>query len=214
MSLIAVLKDIESKGMGGILPVERTTMVDGSLSEIITQALNVANTRKDFYTGKPFYGQANPGVQEEGGGTLMDYTKADELRNEGNPRRPRPSLETQATDQTALLEAVGALGEDIIDANDESQVDALQEQPIMVYALPEDGKIPEEMNEKVESYIDSGAMDVRDFVFVYTGDAKVNGDYKVVDVNQKVKDYEKAGAHVYPDLQSFLVALPDLRKRF
>jgi hypothetical protein len=69
-------------------------------------------------------------------------------------------------------------------------------------------------------YRDSGAINVNDFVFVYT-DAKNsyneqglgNVGNQMFDLNQKVKDYEGKGARVYKDLQSFLVDLPIIRRK-
>jgi hypothetical protein len=212
MSLIATLKEIQTSNQPGFLTDNRPAVIDGSLSEAITRALYVSHSRKDFYTGMPFAGQENPDVDvPDGGGTLSNPLKPDEPNKA--PRVAMPSLETQAMDEQEIVSIVGALGGDIVDAKNSNEVEDLQEAPIMVYALPEDGKVPTEMGEKIESYIDSGAVDVNDFVFVFSDTAKTAGGYKVMDVNQKVKDYEAKGAKVFADLQSFLHAWPDLRKR-
>jgi hypothetical protein len=75
--------------------------------------------------------------------------------------------------------------------------------------------VTQEMNADIDMYAESGAVDINDFVFVFSdnNDPTIAQDYRPIDLNQRVKDYEGKGARVYKDLQSFLVDLPFLRKK-
>lgn len=216
MSLVATLKSIKEDTNNEQLSrydPNRPIVVDGSLSEMVSQALNVVHSKKNPTTGEPYYGQANPtGNPPPGAGNIPNILKPD------SPNAPAPVIPTlesmQQDDQevnTALVEAFA----DAINAKDSEDTSFLKEDPLMIYAIPTNGKIPEEMNANVDMYHDSGAIDINDFVFVFTdsADPKDQVQYRCVDVNQKLKDYEGRGAHVFPDLESFIAALPDLRRR-
>lgn len=212
MSLIATLKRIETDG-NGLSNDKRPGIMDGSLSEIITQALNYARSRRDFYSEEPYFGKDN-GQSEfapppPGGGTVTNIKRSDEPYQ--NPLRP--SLETQAIDEALVQEIGTQLGDSIVDAMDEESVSNLGGRPVLMYAIPEDGEVPEEMNSDIEDKVESGAYRMADFVFVHTDSAKMDNREQVVDLNEKITAMQAKGAKVYKDLNSFLSDLPDILKK-
>lgn len=215
MGLVTTLREVKSSTSAEELNrynPERPVMVDGSLSELVTKALDIAYTKKNPTTGDPYNGEANPtGNPAPGAGYLPNIQKPD------SPREPsvRPSLEGMQQMQHAEAEQLAAVLVDAIDAKTDDATSHLKDNPIIVYALPEDNMVTEEMNQDIGMYGDSGAMDIRDFVFVYTDSADTVADsgQRVYDLSQKVKDYEGKGARVYKDLQSFMADLPNLRRK-
>lgn len=212
MGLVASLQHIknntdveELNRYGG----DRKIVVDGSLSEIITQALNIAHSRRDMTTGEPFYGASDEsGSPIQGAGGIGNIMNADSP----NTRAPvRPTLESMQQDNDDVTTVLAAALSDAVNAKQEG---AMSGKPVVVYAIPENGFVSEEMNEDIEAYDKSGGVDINDFVFVYTDKAHNNNvDYTVVDVNQKVRDYEDRGAKVFQSLESFVSALPELRRK-
>lgn len=216
MSLIATLKSIKNDHKEQTLnrySEDRPIVVDGSLSEIVSMALNIEHSKKNPTTGEPYFGEPNPtGNPPPGAGNIPNILKPDSP----NTAAPIiPTLESMQMDEHAANSALVSVLSDAINAKDEEAVHALQEDPLMVFAIPEDGKIPEEMNANIDMYHDSGAVDINDFVFVYTDsrNPKDSVQYQCLDVNQKLKDYEGRGARVFADLESFIAALPELRRR-
>lgn len=215
MGLVAQLKEIQQNTDPAQLNrfnPDRPVVVDGSLSELITQALNIAHSRRDTTTGETYYGKANPdGDPVQGGSGLVNIMKPD---SPNTPAPVRPTLESMQQDQDTVANVVAqALGEVINAKNDEGN--KLSSDPLLIYAIPQGGQVTEEMNADIDMYHDSGAVDINDFVFVFTdsADPTAQAQYRPVDINQKLTDYEGRGARVYPDLQSFLAALPDIRRR-
>ena len=216
MGLVATMREIKENVPEELqrLSPDRTLMIDGSLSELVSQALNFAYTKKNITTGEPFYGTPNPtGEPPPGAGNIPNILKPDEPQT----KVIRPSLEGMQQMQEAEADQIAAVLAGAIDANGKNATQYLAEDPVIIYALPSDGMVSEEMNASVGMYGDSGSIDVRDFVFVYTDTvmpgASGSDDTKMYDLNQKVKDYEGRGARVFPDLQSFLNAVPDIRRR-
>lgn len=216
MGLVAQLRSIQQNSdvdqLNRYTP-DRPIVMDGSLSELVTQAINIAYSRKDTTTGEPFHGDANPnGEAPPGGGNIPNILNPD---SPNTPAPIRPTLESMQQDANTEAVALSAALGRVISANDTKGIEGLQEDPLLIYAIPNDGVVTEEMNANIDAYHDSGATDIGDFVFVYsdTKDPTAQDGYRVYDLNQKVKDYEDRGAHVYPDMQSFLCDLPNIRRR-
>ena len=216
MSLVATLKSIKEETNQEQLArydPNRPVVVDGSLSEMVSQALNIVHSKKNPTTGEPLYGKPNPtGNPPPGAGNIPNILRADSP----NTAAPViPTLESMQQDDHEANNALVQVLSDAINAKDNDGTGFLQEDPLMIYAIPQDGMIPEEMNANVDMFHDSGAVNIEDFVFVFTDsvDPKANVQYRCVDVNQKLKDYEGRGARVFPDLESFIAALPELRRR-
>lgn len=215
MGLIGTLREIEKSSpeeLNRYTP-NRPVMVDGSLSELVTQALNVAYTKKDMTSGKPYYGHENAtGNPPPGAGNIPDIQHPDTPRQD--PEIVKPSLEGMQQMMSGEIAAAAAVLEEAINVND-GQAHPVEDQPLMVYAIPEDGKVTEEMNSNIDMYGDSGAVDPSNFVFVYTDKNDTVGsiDYRCVDLSQKVKDYEGKGARVYQSLESFFNDLHNLRRK-
>jgi hypothetical protein len=217
MGLVATLREVQENTSPEQLNrynPERAVMVDGSLSEMVTQALNIAYSKKNLTSGEPYYGQSNPtGNPVPGAGVIPNIQRPDTPRQDPVVK---PSLESMQQDRQIQTEQVAAVLADAYNAKDKGSTSYLNEKPLVVYALPQTGMVPEEMNADIDMYHDSGAVNICDFVFVYT-DANDRRDMSmgngVVDLNQKVKDYEGKGARVYKDLQSFLVDLPNIRRK-
>ena len=215
MGLVGTLREIEKTSPEELnrYNPNRPVMVDGSLSELVTQALNVAYTKKDMTSGEPYYGHQNAtGEPPPGAGNLPNIQTPDEPRRD--PTLVKPSLEGMQQMQAGEIAAAATILEDAINVHD-GQHHPVEDQPLMVYAIPEDGKVTEEMNSNIDMYGDSGAVDPANFVFVFTDKNDTVGsiDYRCVDLNQKVKDYESKGARVYQSLESFFTAYPDLRRK-
>jgi hypothetical protein len=214
MGLVATLRDVQKNTDAAELNrynPERPIVVDGSLSELVTQALNIAYSKKNTTTGDPYHGNPNPtGNPPPGAGNLPNIHKPDAPQS---APPIRPTLESmQQMDEVAAEQIAYALS-DAINAKVADSTSVLKEEPLMIYAIPRNGMVTEDMNATIDMYHDSGAVDIGDFVFVYSDTTQGNIDYQVHDVNQKVKDYEGRGAKVYPDLQSFLNDLPNIRRR-
>lgn len=209
MSIIAQLKRIEDSS-SALSNDKRAVVMDGSLSEVISQALNIQRSRREFYTDQPFYGKENPNVDVPPGGGTVSTIKHDD---EPYKTPPRPTLETQAMDEAIAREVAEQFGDSIIDAADEAARNEIHGKPIMAYAIPTDGVVTEEMNVEISDYEECGAVDPSDFIFIYTDHAKLDaGNPGVVDMSAKVSEYEKQGAKVYRDLQSFLSDLPQISR--
>jgi len=215
MGLIATLREIEKTSPEELkrYSPDRPVMIDGSLSELVTQALNVAYTKKDFTSGQPYYGHENAtGDAPPGAGNVPDVLNPDTPRQD--PVMVKPSLEGMQQMMSGEIAAAAAMLEEAVNVHD-GQTHAVEDEPLMVYAIPEDGKVTEEMNSTISMYGDSGAMDPANFVFVYTDKNDTVGsiDYRCVDLSQKVRDYEGKGARVYQTLESFFNDLPNLRRK-
>lgn len=219
MGLVGTLREIEKTSPEELnrYSPNRPVMVDGSLSELVTQALNVAYTKKDFTSGKPYYGHENAtGNPPPGAGNIPDILNPDTPRQD--PAIVKPSLEGMQQMSQAPIAAAALVLEEAINAqaNDgDSFTRSLQDDPLLVYAIPQDNMVPEEMNSNIEMLGDSGAVDPANFVFVYTDKNDTVGsiDYRCVDLNQKVKDYEAKGARVYQSLESFFADYDNLRRK-
>lgn len=216
MGLVTTMREVHdntSQEELARLSNDRPIMVDGSLSELVTQALNIAYSKRDMTTGKPFYGEPNAsGNSPPGGSSLVDILQPDSPEK---PKVVKPSLESMQQQQQVEAEQVASVIAGALNANDKDATSYLKQDPLLVYALPKSGNVPEEMSANIDMYHDSGAINVNDFVFVFTDAREPTDqiDYKVVDLNQKVKDYEQRGARVYADLQSFLADLPVIRRK-
>lgn len=216
MGLVATLREVKDSTSPEELKrlnSNRPIMVDGSLSEIVTQALNIAYSKRDMTTGEPYYGNRNPtGNPAPGGSGLSNIMQPDAPKT---PNVVKPSLESMQQDQQAEAEQMASVLTDAYNAKDKNASSYLQEEPLIIYALPKNGMVSEEMNADIDTYHDSGAIDVNDFVFVFTdnGNPSEMQDNWPVDLNQKVKDYEGRGARVYADLQSFMNDLPNIRRK-
>lgn len=215
MTLVAQLREIQSSGTQGLNRYDpnRPVMMDGSLSETVTQALNLAYSKKNFTTGEPNFGEPNPdGNPPRGAGGVPNIFTPDSPLGESIVR---PSLEGMQQMQSAEIDAAAILLAEVVDANNRHENDHVMEKPIMVYTIPEDGKITEEMNSNIDAYVDSGAVNLADFVFVYTdkSDSLMDDGVRVVDAAQKLKDYEGRGARSYPSLEAFFADFDNLRKR-
>lgn len=216
MGLVATLREIEKTSTEELnrLNPNRPVMVDGSLSELVTQALNVAYSKRDMTTGEPFYGQRNKtGEMAPGAGNAPNIFKPDEPRQD--PGMVKPDLQGMQQMQAQQISEAAAVLYDAVNAHDQDAMSMLKEAPLVVYAIPHDGQVTEEMNSSVDMYGDSGAVNINDFVFVYTDSNDTVGDMdtRMVDINQKVKNYEQKGAKVYGDMESFLRELPELRRK-
>lgn len=216
MGLVATMKDLkETSGQElNRYSENRPLMVDGSLSEIVTQALNLIYTKKNLTTGDPFYGKSKAdGEAPNGAGGVPNILQPDSPTAKSD-RLVRPSLESQQM-FNQQIEGAAAVLADAISINDSASSSALREQPLMIYAIPEDKKITEEMNDNIEMYADSGGIKMEDFIFVTTdtNDTVGSTDYRVVDASARIGPMVEKGAKVYPDLMSFLNALPDLRRK-
>lgn len=215
MSLVTTLREVEKTGAEELKRADasRPIMVDGSLSEIVTRALNTAYSKKNFTTGEPNYGHANEnGDPPRGAGGIPNILEPDSPQN----KAIKPSLESMQQMQAAQEQQLAEVLEDAIDmSRPRDQYTPTIESPLIIYALPSNEPIPEEMNSDIDSFIDSGAVNVSDFIMVYTDkiDSTKNFDQTVVDSRTKVTEYEKRGATVFADLQSFIAALPELRQR-
>lgn len=216
MGLVATLTAIKDDENGSISEElnrynpHKPVAIDGSLSEIITQALNINYSRKDTTTGEPFYGESDPtGNPPPGAGNLPNIKNPDSP-NSMNPIRP--TLESMQQDNETAVEKLAIALDGMRDLKND--VD-LSGKPLVVYAIPESNIIPEEMNNRIDMYHDSEVVRVSDFVFVHTDTTHDRSDigYKVVDITEKVSDYAQRGAKVYPSLESFLNDLPNLRKK-
>lgn len=215
MGLVATLREVKSNTSAEELnryTPDRPVMVDGSLSELVTKALDIAYTKKNPTTGEPYNGLSNPtGNPAPGAGNLPNIQKPD------SPQEPkvRPSLEGMQQMQQAEATELAAALVDVIDAKSEDATSHLKDNPVIVYAIPEDKMVTEEMNQDIAMYGDSGAIDIKDFVFVITDTADTVGEdpNRVYDLSQKLSDYEGRGARVYKDLQSFAADLPNIRRK-
>lgn len=216
MGLVATLKSIKEntnvEELNRYNP-ERPIVVDGSLSEMVSQALNIVHSKKNMTTGEPYHGEPNPtGNPPPGAGNIPNIFSPD---SPNTPAPIRPTLESMQQDQdstvTHLVQALGSA----INAKDNDGVADLKEDPVLVYAIPRNGMVPEEMNANIDMYHDSGAVNINDFVFVFTDslDPKESVPYQVVDINQKLTDYEGRGARVFQDLESFAASVPELQQR-
>lgn len=215
MGLVATLKSIKDNTDVAALNrynPERPIVMDGSLSEIVSQALNIVHSKKNITTGEPYYGEANPtGNPPPGAGTINNIFALD------SPNAPAPvipTLESMQMDEHAAVNSLAHALNDVVSAESKEAAD-LKEKPVMAYAIPRNGVVPEEMNANIDMYHDSGAVNIHDFVFVFTDsrDPKDDVQYDVVDINQKLVDYEGRGARVYQDLESFTADLPNIRMR-
>lgn len=215
MGLVATMRDVQTSTKPEELNrynPERPIMVDGSLSELVTHALNIAYSKRSMTTGDPFYGNPNPtGNPAPGAGFVPNIQAPDANRTE---KVVRPTLEGMQMHQEEAEHVAAALST-VLNAKDKNATSHLAQEPLLVYALPADGMVSVEMNADIDMYAESGAVDIGDFVFVFSdnNDPTIAQDYRPVDLNQRVKDYEGKGARVYKDLQSFLIALPDLRRK-
>lgn len=214
MTLVAQLREIESAGADGLnrYSPHRPTMIDGSLSELVSRALNISHSKKNFATGEPFYGEPNPtGDAPPGAGGITNIFRPDSPLGE---RLVRPTLEGMQMDSAETM-AVAEIMADAIDANAKQRAE-VTENPVMVYVIPEDGNVTEEMNSNIGSYADSGAVDLRDFVFVYTDatDSLMSDGVSPVNLNQRIGEYKDRGAKVYQSLESFFADYDNIRARY
>lgn len=215
MGLVGTLREIEKTSPEELnrYSANRPVMVDGSLSELVTQALNVAYTKKDMTSGKPYYGHQNAtGEPPPGAGNIPDILNPDTPRQD--PTLVKPSLEGMQQMSSDAIASAAAVLEEAINIHDGAE-HRVGEDPLMVYAIPEDGKVTEEMNANIDMYGESGAVDPSNFVFVFTDKNDTVGsiDYRCVDLTQKVKNYEDKGAKVYQSLESFLADYDNLRRK-
>lgn len=214
MTLVATLRELQSTSPEELnrYNPNRPLLVDGSLSEVVTQALNVAYSKKNMTSGEPNYGHQNAtGNPPPGAGNIPNILKPDTPRQDPI----RPSLESMQQMQSAEVDQVAAVLSDAFNAKDANASSQLKTDPLLIYAIPSDNMVSEEMNADIDMYGNSGAIDPGDFVFVYTDSSDTVGDidYRVVSMDQKIKDYEGKGARVYPDLQSFIADLDNIRKK-
>lgn len=215
MGLITTLREVQDNTSAEELnrySPDRPVMVDGSLSELVTKALDIAYTKKNPTSGEPYHGQANPtGNPAPGAGFIANIQKPDSPK-EANVR---PSLEGMQQMQQAEAEQMAAALVDVIDAKADDATSHLKDNPVIVYAIPQDKMVTEEMNQDIGMYGDSGAIDIKDFVFVFTdsNDTVGDNDNRVYNLEQKLTDYEGRGARVYQDLQSFVADLPNIRRK-
>jgi hypothetical protein len=215
MGLVGTLREIEQTSPEELnrYSANRPVMVDGSLSELVTQALNVAYTKKDMTSGKPYYGHQNAtGEPPPGAGNIPDILNPDTPRQD--PQVVKPSLEGMQQMQADQIATAASVLEEAVNVHDGAE-HRVGGDPLMVYAIPEDGKVTEEMNANIDMYGDSGAIDPSNFVFVFTDKNDTVGsiDYRCVDLNQKVKNYESKGAKVYQSLESFFADYDNLRRK-
>jgi hypothetical protein len=215
MGLVGTLREIEKTSPEELnrYSPNRPVMVDGSLSELVTQALNVAYTKKDMTSGQSYYGHENAtGNPPPGAGNIPNILNPDTPRQD--PEMVKPSLEGMQQMQQGQIAVAAEILEEAINVHD-GACHTVEDKPLLVYAIPEDGKVSEEMNANIDMYGESGAVHPSDFVFVFTDKNDTVGsiDFRAVDLTQKVKDYEGKGARVYQTLESFFTALPDLRRK-
>uniref|UniRef100_A0AAU7PFA0 Uncharacterized protein n=1 Tax=Burkholderia phage vB_BgluM-SURPRISE13 TaxID=3159457 RepID=A0AAU7PFA0_9VIRU len=215
MGLVGTLREIEKTSPEELnrYNPNRPVMIDGSLSELVTQALNVAYTKKDMTSGEPYYGHQNAtGEPPPGAGNVPNILTPDTPRQD--PNMVKPSLEGMQQMTEGPIAAAAYVLEEAINVHDGAE-HRVGVDPMLVYAIPEDNRVPEEMNSNIEMYGDSGAVDPSNFVFVYTDKSDTVGDldFRCVDLTQKVKDYEGKGAKVYQSLESFLADYNNLRRK-
>lgn len=216
MGLVATLKDLKETSAQGLnrYSEDRPMMVDGSLSELVTRAINLIYTKKNPTTGEPFYGKSKAdGSPPNGAGGVPNLLQPDSPTAQKD-RLVRPSLESQQM-VNQEIEGAAAVLAGAIAINDSKASSTLREKPLMIYAIPEDKKISEEMNASISMYADSGVVDVADFIFVTTDAQDTVGDidYRVVEANARIDSMIGQGAKSYPDIQSFLNDLPQLRRK-
>ena len=132
MSLLAAMREVDSSSELNRYSESRPIMVDGSLSEVLTQALNIAYSKKDMTSGEPFYGHQNAnGEPPRGAGNIPDIFEPD------SPRDAVVKPDLQGMQQMQESEAAGIasmLGE-VIDAN-RPREGLMQDKPMLVYAIP------------------------------------------------------------------------------
>lgn len=216
MGLVATLKSLTDTTDAQLKRYNpnRPYMVDGSLSEIVTQALNIAYSKRDFTTGEPYYGARNAdGNPPPGAGSVPNAFAPDAMQDTGEV--VRPSLESNQQALETEAESVAAILGEAIDASRDDATEVLDEKPMIMYAIPRDGMVTEEMNSNIELYGSTGAIDPADFMFVYTDQTDALGrcDERVVDITTTIKDYENKGARVFQSLESFCHELHYLRAR-
>lgn len=192
---------------------ERSVVIDGSLSELVGRALNVAHSKKNFTSGDPYYGAPNPdpnGDPPRGAGGVPNLFQPDSpLSN-----RIRPTLESQQQNMGEVTAAAAILA-NAINLHDKEAMMNVGPKPAIVFAIPEDKLVTKEMNEDIETYDASGAIDTRDFVFVYTDrrDEVGRNEERVFPLDQKLTEYADRGAKIYPDVQSFLNDYDNVKKK-
>lgn len=212
MGLVTTMQQLETSGAEELQKYNpnRPIMVDGSLSEMVTQALNIAFSKKNFTTGEPNFGHQNAnGNPPPGAGSIAN------ILDPASPGVVHPTMEGMQQMQSAQNTELALALADAIDASHHED-DVIVEKPIMIYAIPQDKKISESMNDDLDAYKSIGAIgkDLSDFVFVYTDEnSSMQQGVQVVDSQDILKEYQERGARVFADVESFLVALPDIRRR-
>lgn len=213
MGLVATLRDVRDTSKEELqrMDSKRPMLVDGSLSEVISRALNLAFTRKNLTTGDPYYG-----VSKEDGEPAMGGSGVPNIMQPDSPAAPtiRPSLESQQQD-SLVIDSVAAVLADAVNANDEEAMYSLSEKPLLVYAIPSDGMVTEEMNTSIRTRAESDPTNIRDFVFVHTDSpsAKNHDETTFIHLDAIVDDYENKGARVFKSLESFVEGIEELRQR-
>lgn len=213
MGLVATLREVRDSAAEGLnrQSEPRPVMVDGSLSEIISRALNIAYSKKDLTSGDPYYGKSREnGEPPMGAGGVPNILQPDSPKAE----TIRPSLESQQQETTMLVDSVAAILADAVDIRDDKATGEFKKPPLIVYAIPSDGMVTEEMNDSIEMRAESGGYDLRDFAFVHSDSPNSgnNGGVRVVDLNQKISDYEGKGARVFKSLEDFTSGFWEMRQ--
>lgn len=213
MGLVATLREVRDSASDGLnrQSDQRPVMVDGSLSEIISRALNIAYSKKDLTSGDPYYGKSREnGEPPMGAGSVPNIMQPD------SPKAAtiRPSLESQQQDST-IIDSVAAVLADAVDIRDDAATSTFKKPPLIVYAIPTDGMVTEEMNDSIEMRAEGGGYDLRDFAFVHSDSPNPsNGDgMRIVDLNQKISDYEGKGARVFKSLEDFTSGFWEMRQQ-
>lgn len=214
MSIVAQLKRIEETGLRDV-NADRPLLVDGSLSEIVSQALNVAYSKKDYYTQTPFYGEENPeGGLGLGGGNVANPLTPDSPMGEAVVLKP--SLEDGNIPPMVKMIAQ-ELGNQVYRKDDPNIVN-IQSKPAVVYAVPDIDEMPQDMTEDIDARIEIAPSSASDIIIVHTGEDSLGKPYDsgttaVLMGEEKLKDYEDKGVKVYRSLESFVSDLPHLRQR-
>jgi len=206
MTLVGILTEIEKNGKEEISKLDgnRPLIVDGSISEILTRALNIAYAKKNKMSDNPEYGLRNDDVKNPPGAFGSD----NEIDIE-NQYAIKPDMEGFQEKEAQIRLAAAKLS-NAIDARNNDGLINTRAKPILIYAVPENLMVDDRTKEELDAYLAAGVKP-KDFVFTYIEDVDVNMNLnkRSVDISDHVVEMEKNGARVYHSLREFLDRISD-----